>query len=122
MTRQSSRGLSDNRFVRTVNGLAVVLMKVPLVGGLIRRGMTEIRYVGRKSGRTFQIPVGYRRSGDSVVIPVGMPDKKNWWRNFLGDGAPITLLGLDGLDRGGHAVARRDDRGRMSVTVRLDAP
>jgi hypothetical protein len=121
MARQTSRGFSDNRFVRTANGLAVALMKVPLLGGLMRRGMTEIRYVGRKSGTTFQIPVGYRRSGDSVVVPVGMPDKKNWWRNFLGDGAPITLLGLDGRDRDGHAVANRDDRGRVSVTVRLDA-
>ena len=122
MARQSSRGFSDNAFVRTFNGLAVTLMGVPIVGGLIRRGMIEIRYVGRKSGRTFQIPVGYRRSGDSIVIGVNMPDKKNWWRNFRGEGGPITLLGLDGRDRQGNAVAVRDDRGRVSVTVRLDAP
>ena len=24
------------------------------------------------------------------------PDKKTWWRNFLGEGGPITLLKLDG--------------------------
>ena len=40
-----------------------------------------------------------------------MPDAKNWWRNFLGDGGPITLLDLDGRDRTGHAVANSDDRG-----------
>jgi hypothetical protein len=122
MAHETSRGFSDNRFVRTVNGLAVALMNVPAVGRLIRRGMTEIRYVGRKSGKTFHVPVGYRRAGDSIVIGANMPDRKNWWRNFLGDGAPITLLGLDGRDRDGHAVAHRDDRGRVSVRVRFDAP
>jgi hypothetical protein len=121
MAGQTSRGFSDNAFVRTVNTLAVALMHVPVVGGLIRRGIIEIRYVGRKSGKTFEIPVGYRRSGETIVIGVNMPDKKNWWRNFLGEGGPITLLGLDGRDRQGHAVARRDDSGRVSVTVDLDA-
>jgi hypothetical protein len=111
--------LSESRFVRGFNGLAVKLMDVSLVGGLIRRGLTTIRYVGRRSGKTFEIPVGYRRRSDEIVIGVSMPDAKNWWRNFLGDGEPITLLGLDGRDRTGHAVAHRDDRGRVSVTVKL---
>jgi hypothetical protein len=94
----------------------------PLIGSLIRRGLVRIRYVGRKSGKTFDIPVGYRRSGDSIVIAVAMPDKKSWWRNFLGEGAPLTVLGWDGRDRTGHATAARDARGRVSVTVRLDQP
>ena len=55
-----------------------------------------IRYVGRRSGKTFEIPVGYRRSGGNLVIGVTAPDAKNWWRNFLGDGAPITLLNFNG--------------------------
>ena len=59
-------------------------------------------------------------SGASIVIGVMAPDAKNWWRNFLGDGAPITLLDFDGRDRSGHAKAERDERGRVSVTVKLD--
>lgn len=117
----ATKGFSDNAFVRIVNGVAVRLMDVPIVGGLIRRGMVEIRYVGRKSGKTFSTPVNYRRSGGEIVIPVGLPDRKNWWRNFLDDGGPITLVGLDGRDRTGHAVATRSDRGGVSVRVRLDA-
>lgn len=113
-------GFSDSVFVRGVNGLAVRLMDAPVVGRLVRRGLVEIRYVGRRSGKTFAIPVGYRRSGDTIVVPVGMPEKKNWWRNFLGDGASITFVGLDGRDRTGHAVAARDERGRVSVTAHLD--
>ena len=49
------------------------------------------------------------------------PDSKTWWRNFTGEGGPITLVGLDGADRTGHAVAHRDDRGRVTVRVRLGA-
>ncbi len=73
-----------------------------------------------RSGRTFSIPVGYRRHGDDVTIGVRMPDSKTWWRNFLGAGAPMSLH-LDGADRPGHAVSRRDEKGRVTVSVRLDA-
>lgn len=113
-------GFSDNSFVRVGNRLAVALTTVPVIGGLIRRRIIEIRYVGRRSGKTFELPVGYRRSGDVVTIGISMADKKNWWRNFLADGGPITLIGLDGADRTGHAVATRDADGGVSVAVRLD--
>lgn len=89
-------------------------------GRLIRRHITVVTYTGRRSGRTFSTPVGYRRTGDTVAIQVMMPDAKQWWRNFTGDGGPISL-NLDGVDRPGHAVARRDGRGRVDVTVMLDS-
>jgi hypothetical protein len=54
-----------------------------------------------------------------VTIVVAFADQKSWWRNFLGDGGTITLVGLDGADRSGHAVAVRDDAGRVEVKVRL---
>lgn len=117
-----AKGLSNNAFVSGFNRVAVMLMDVPLVGGLLRRGLVSVRYVGRRSGKTFETPVGYRRSGRTITIPVGMPDSKQWWRNFLDEGAAITLLGLDGQDRSGHAVARRDAHGRVTVTVQLDTP
>ena len=56
---------------------------------------------------------------DVVTIRVMMPDAKSWWRNFAGDGAPHTL-DLDGTGRTGQAVARRDSKGRVTVTVHLD--
>jgi hypothetical protein len=31
------------------------------------------------------------------------PVAKTWWRNFLGDGAPLTIT-LDGRDRTGHGL------------------
>jgi hypothetical protein len=96
--------------VPKVNRAVFTLLDAPGVGRILGRGMTNIRYVGRRSGNTVELPVGYRRSGDDVIIGVAAPDAKTWWRNFLGDGAPIELLGIDGRDRIAHAVATRDAR------------
>lgn len=94
----------------------------PRFSGLVGRNIAVLSYTGRRTGRRFSIPVGYRRSGDEIVIDVGMADAKTWWRNFLGEGAPLTLR-LGGADRPGHGVARRDDQGpragRVTVTVWL---
>jgi hypothetical protein len=88
-------------------------------GPLVRRYLTVVTYTGRRSGRTFSTPVGYRRRGDLVTIAVKMPDAKRWWRNFLDGGGPATQQ-LDGVERAGHATAHRDAKGRVTVTVRLD--
>jgi hypothetical protein len=114
------RGIFDSPVAGIVNRLFVALIDAPLVGPVVRRGLINIRYVGRRSGKTIETPVGYQRSGDGIVINVMSPDNKTWWRNFLGEGGPITLLKLDGHDRAGHAVADRDDNGRVKVTVQLD--
>jgi len=110
----------DNPVARAFNRAAAGLTNLPLIGDLVGRSLVEIRYTGRKSGRSFQTPVNYRLDGDRVTIAVMSPDAKSWWRNFLGDGGPITLLNFRGSDRSGHAVATRDDRGRVRVAVQLD--
>jgi hypothetical protein len=85
---------------------------------MVSRRLTIVTYTGRRSGRTFSTPVGFRRVDDVVTIGVQLPEAKKWWRNFLDEGGPISLE-LDGADRTGHAIARRDPKGRVTVTVRL---
>ncbi len=99
------------------NRIMVTLRSWPLVGPIVCRRLTVISYVGRRSGQVFSTPVAYRRVGDLVTIGVQFPDRKRWWRNFTGPGGTITLE-LDGVTREGHAIARRDDRGSLTVTVR----
>jgi hypothetical protein len=108
------------RAVRGFNALVLALRSSPRWGGVARRHLTIVTYTGRRSGRTFSIPVGYRRTGDTVEIGVRLAGRKNWWRNFTGDGGPISLE-LDGTDRTGHAIARRDAKAGVTVSVRLDA-
>jgi hypothetical protein len=113
-------GAATEWLVRAVNGAVVGLLGLPWLGDRVGRGMAVIAYTGRRSGRTFETPVSYRQSGGQVTIGVEFPDAKNWWRNFLGEGGPITIR-LPGGDRTGHAVARRDTPRRATVTVILDA-
>jgi hypothetical protein len=116
-----------SRTVHRVNSCALTWRDSPRFGRLVRSRLTVVSYVGRRSGRTFSTPVAYRRTADGVVITVAIPDRKNWWRNFLDGGGPITVQ-LDGMDRTGHAVAHRDvaagsrwgARRTVSVVVRFD--
>ncbi|WP_327147442.1 hypothetical protein [Nocardia sp. NBC_01329] len=109
------------RAVRGFNTGIVALLDIPLLGPLLGKGFVEIEYVGRRSGQTFRTPVNYLKKDGDLVIGVAMPDRKRWWRNFSSEGAPILLHLRDG-DRRGHATARRDEKGRVTVRVRLDDP
>jgi hypothetical protein len=86
----------------------------------VSRRFTVVTYQGRRSGRTFSTPVGYQKKGNLVAIKVMLPDSKTWWRNFTGDGGPISL-DLDGTARTGHAVARRVCKGRVDIVVHLSS-
>jgi hypothetical protein len=101
-----------------LNAPVATVARSPRFGKLVNRNIAMLTYTGRRSGRRFSIPVAYRGSGDELIIGVGMPDAKTWWRNFLDTGGPLTLR-LDGKERAGHAVAKRDEKGDVSVTVRL---
>jgi hypothetical protein len=98
-----------------VGGNAIL---APLVKrGVMSGAMTIVTYVGRKSGKTFSTPVGYKRTGEGVRIMVALPDQKQWWRNFEGDGGELTVL-LDKQQRTGHAVAKRSGK-QVLVNVAL---
>lgn len=104
-----------NLFQRTskaINAAFTPLLTAPVVGPLLGKSMVTISYTGRKSGKQFSLPVSYQRTGDEVTIGVALPDQKQWWRNFLGAGAPLTLAFPDGA-RTGHAVASRGEKGTV---------
>ena len=59
-----------------------------------------------------------RKNGVLVMCEVMMPDDKTWWRNFNGEGGPLTL-DLENGETTGHATSHRDDKGRVTVRVQL---
>jgi hypothetical protein len=120
MTKQpKTLGRLVMRAAPLFNAPVAALATSPRFGGLVNRNIAILGYTGRRSGRTFSTPVAYRRTGDAITINANLPQTKTWWRNFLGDGGPVTLQ-FDGTERAGHAVAAQDDKGRVTVTVRLD--
>jgi hypothetical protein len=111
-------GPLPKQLVDGVNGFAARLRSAPLVGPLVSRHLTVVTYTGRRSGATFSTPVAFRQAGDTVTISVEVPQRKKWWRNFTGEGGPLSLE-LNGVERVGHAVAVENGKGRVIITVRL---
>ncbi|GGF10410.1 nitroreductase/quinone reductase family protein [Williamsia phyllosphaerae] len=101
------------------NKFFVTLMKAPVLEKVLGKSTALITYTGRKSGKSFSLPVSYKRDGDALAVAVMMPDKKNWWRNFDGDGGRV-MVEIAGVARPGHAVTVHDPKGRMSVSITLD--
>ena len=52
---------------------------------LLSGSTAVVRYRGRRSAVEFSTPTQYARRGDDLVILVGRPDTKQWWRNFRED-------------------------------------
>jgi hypothetical protein len=107
------------RFAAVANSVVQPLVLSPRWGRLMESHMTVITYTGRRSGRTFTTPVGYKRHGDEVTIGVQFPDQKKWWHNFLDGGGPISVR-LQGVERHGRATAVRDPRGKVTVNIVLE--
>jgi hypothetical protein len=105
-------------FNRVGNPAVRALLRSPLHRAVSGR-LALITVTGRRSGRTFTFPVAYRREGDVVKIGVEWPQRKLWWRNLRGDGAPVRLR-LRNQQRTGHAVARGDEQRGVTVEVTLD--
>jgi F420H(2)-dependent quinone reductase len=104
---------------RTGNHAVSLLLRSPL-HRVVSRQLAIVTVTGRRSGRDYSFPVGYRRKGERVTIPVGWPERKLWWRNLRG-GAAVRLL-LGGEDRTGHAQVHGDEHAGVIVEVQLDPP
>jgi hypothetical protein len=104
---------------RTGNPIVGALLRSPL-HRLISRQLALITVTGRKSRREYTFPTGYQQTGDDrVTITVGWPERKRWWRNLRGQGAPVRLW-LKGAERTGHAVAKGDETLGVTVEITLD--
>jgi hypothetical protein len=111
---------SADQLTELFNRGVIGLIESPKLGRFVNRNITRITYKGRRSGKIYSLPVGYVRVGNTVTIRSQIrSDRKSWWRNFLGTGAPLSIW-MDGADRAGHATAVRHPRGSVAVTVRLD--
>ncbi|WP_246045736.1 nitroreductase/quinone reductase family protein [Halorussus ruber] len=77
------------------------LLRSPL-HGLVSDSLMLITFTGRKSGREYTTPVGYRREEDTLVVFT----HSDWWKNLRG-GHPVRVL-LRGEERSGVAEPSAD--------------
>ncbi len=86
-----------------VNDVLIALLRSPLHGVMSKR-LIVLSFTGRKSGKRFTIPVGYKQDGDTITCFT----HGTWWKNFQ-DQTPVTLH-LKGRVLNGLGVAVNDDK------------
>ncbi|GIH07870.1 hypothetical protein Rhe02_59370 [Rhizocola hellebori] len=86
------------------NALTRWILHVPLLRTMADRQVCELHFAGIRSGKPITLPVMYAQQGDTIVILVGAPGTKLWWRNFA-QIHPVSVW-LHGVSRtgSGHAV------------------
>ncbi len=104
-------GRWERRLYRVFNAGVRLLLRSPM-HGLASGKIMVLTITGRRSGRTFAIPLGYvRYRGEILAFTSGRWCA--WWKN-LGDGAPVVarvrgrrLVVSARAETGGEAVVER---------------
>ena len=98
------------------NTVVETILKSP-AHPILSTSMVLVQYVGNRSGDEHMLPVKYADTHHGLVVMVGKPETKSWWRNFtkMGQarGAPEGHVDTDdrprtargGRSRGGDATA-----------------
>jgi deazaflavin-dependent oxidoreductase (nitroreductase family) len=72
---------------RLYNPIVILLLHSPL-HSFLDKSTILITFTGRKSGKTYTIPVSFVRDGDTLMMI--SQREHSWWKN-LGGGAQVTL-------------------------------
>jgi len=115
MRRERTR-LVFGLYNRIVNPVVRPVLRSPL-HGLLSRALMLLTFRGRRSGRSYTIPVQYAREGDTVILYAGRASEKTWWQNLVG-GAEVTLR-IKGRDLEGNAAAVTDDHEAIADGLRI---
>ena len=81
------------RLLRLANPVVRAILRSP-AHGLLSGSLAVLEYEGRKSGRTFAIPLRYAETGDGcrlVTVAVD-PPRKLWWRAFTEPRSAVVLV------------------------------
>jgi deazaflavin-dependent oxidoreductase (nitroreductase family) len=106
-------------FNRSANPAVTALLSSPL-HPLLSGRLALITVTGRRSGHRYTFPVGYRQTRDRVIVNVGWPERKHWWRNLC-DGGRVQMR-IRGHRREGQALAHGGERTGVTVEIELDSP
>lgn len=98
----------------------IAAMLVPPFARSIRRRWMVV--TGKGPDSEFGVPmlVRYRRTDDGFAVRIRFPRITSWWRELTGEGTGVWFVMGDENSVGGRGIARRDDRGRVTVTLTAD--
>jgi len=99
------------------NAVVETVLKSPL-HGIMSGKMVLIRYQGTRSGTEHTLPVQYADAHHGLVIVVGQPDTKTWWRNFTTMGQAKVLLAGTWVPMTAHALLGSEDPEAVTPLLR----
>jgi len=100
------------------NTVVETILKSP-AHPILSRSMVLIRYVGVRSGEEHTLPVQYADTTlHGLVVFVGKPETKRWWRNFTQMGQVRVLLKGTWTPMTAHALRGADDPEAVTPLLR----
>lgn len=98
---------------RVMNGVMKAVLRSPL-HGLVSKNLLIMTFAGRKSGKSYTLPLSYARVGDTLYVTTERP----WHKNLAADGGALVKLVLRGEERSGVAESTTD-AGEVEDGLRL---
>ena len=75
-----------------LNAMMRLFLKTPGLQNILGKPFALLTFTGRRSGRSYTIPIGYQRRDDTVLILTNTT--RSWWRNFEDQpGVELRLAG-----------------------------
>jgi deazaflavin-dependent oxidoreductase (nitroreductase family) len=104
------------RFVTHLNKAVGNKLLIHLAG---HGPFVELEHVGRRSGRTYRIPLNAFRSGDVVTLALTYGPDVDWYRNVVAAGGCRIRMGRSWLTLGPpRSVATQEGLRRMPMLAR----
>jgi hypothetical protein len=99
------------------NAVVEVVLKSPL-HRVMSGTLALIRYQGLHSGNEYTLPVQYADTHGGLVVVVGKPGTKTWWRNFTTMGQAQILLAGSWKPVTAHALVGSEDPDAVTPLLR----
>ena len=75
-----------------LNAMMKLFLKTPGLQNILGKPIALLSFTGRRSGRSYTIPISYERRGDTVLMLTKRT--RSWWRNFEDQpGVELRLAG-----------------------------
>jgi hypothetical protein len=101
----------------SANGVVEAILKSPL-HRVVSGKLLLIRYRGSRSGAEYTLPVQYADTHNGLVVVVGDPDAKTWWRNFTTMGQVQALVAGTWTPMTAHALLGSEDPDAVTPLLR----
>ena len=72
--------LPDDRPPRWANSLMKWALTTPVLQSMVGKGVALLTFTGRRSGKTYTVPVSYHQEGDLVTVITKR--QRKWWHNL----------------------------------------